>query len=309
MLDVPDRVELVEVLPRDGLQRVDGFLPTEEKVAFIENIVETGVSTVEVTGFAHPDAVPNLRDAEAVLDGLDGSPDVTYRALVPNAVGMERAVAAEVDAVNALVTVSETYSRRNQGMSPDETLAELATIVEMGADAGVPVDAGVATSFYCPYDGRIDQGQTSRVVEAAIDRGVDGVTLAATVGMADPAQVDGVLAATREAHPDVDVGLHLHDTNGMALANALVGLQHGVARLDASLAGIGGGTVFPEALGSVGNVPTEDLLQLLDRLGVDTGVEFDAVAELAGRVRDRLGVGESHVLRGGTVPHVLSTTE
>lgn len=309
MLDVPDRVELVEVLPRDGLQRVDEFLPTEKKVELVKDIAETGVSTVEVTGFAHPDAVPNLSDAEAVLDGLDSSPDVTYRALVPNAVGMERAVAAGVDAVNALVTVSETYSRRNQGMSPDETLAELATIVELGADAGVPVDAGVATSFYCPYDGRIDQGQTNRVVEAAIDRGVDGVTLAATVGMADPAQVDRVLAATREAYPDTDVGLHLHDTNGMALANALVGLQHGVARLDASLAGIGGGTVFPEALGSVGNVPTEDLLQLLDRLGVDTGVEFDAVAGLAGRVRDRLGVGESHVLRGGTVPHVLSTTE
>jgi hydroxymethylglutaryl-CoA lyase len=310
MIQLPDRVEIVEMLPRDGFQRLDSFVPTAEKIDIVDDLSRTGVDEIEFTSFAHPDAVPNLRDAEAVAAGIDRVDDVTYRAQVPNVTGMERAREAGVDKVNALVTVSESYSRKNQRMSVDEAVAEVAEIVDIAHDADIAVEAGVATSFYCPYEGHVPPERTLAVVESVVEAGVDEVTLAATMGLANPGQVAALFGRVRESWPALDLGFHLHDTNGMSLANTLTAMACGVARFDAALCGLGGGVVLPEALTGVGNTPTEDLVHMLSGMDPDLGAEFDAVAATAESVADRLALEpRSHVLMGGTVENVLATVE
>jgi len=308
-MELPGSVTLVEMLPRDGFQRLEEFVPTTEKIEIIDALSATGVDEIEITSFAHPEAVPTLRDADAVADGIDRREGVTYRALVPNAVGMERALAADVDKVNALVTVSETYSRRNQNMTVEEILEEIAAIVDLADGTDVDVEAGVGISFYCPYEGAIPLADTLEVVDRVVEAGVDEVTLATTMGLANPREIDEAFAAVFEAHPGLDAGLHLHDTNGMSLANTLTAMQRGVDRFDTSHCGLGGGVVLPEGLAGVGNTPTEDLLQMLAGVGVETNADFDAVAEVAADVASRLDLGAtSHVLMGGTAEAVLRRT-
>lgn len=308
LLSVPDEVSIVEMLPRDGFQRLDEFVPTDRKVAIVDRLSATRVDEIEVTSFTHPKAVPTLRDADEVAARIDRRDDVTYRALVPNTMGMERAVDARMDKVNALVTVSESYSRKNQNMTVEESLAEIEAIVEIGHDAGIEVEAGIGTSFYCPYEGRIPMERTLSVVERVVEAGVDEVTLATTMGLADPGQVADTFTAVFERWPDLDCGLHLHDTNGMSLANTLVAMQCGVDRFDASVCGLGGGVVLPEGMEGVGNTPTEDLLHLLTRMSVDVAADFAGVAEAAETVAEQLGLGAmSHVLLGGTEEQVLAT--
>lgn len=233
---------------------------------------------------------------------------VTYRALVPNLRGMERAVEAEVDKVNALVTVSETYTSKNQNRTREEVLAEMDDIVDLAHDHGIEVEAGMGTSFYCPYEGAIDPAETLAVVDSVVDSGVDEVTLATTMGLANPVEITERFTAAFEAHPGLDMGLHLHDTNGMSLANTLAAMAVGVDRFDASVCGLGGGVVLPGDMSGVGNTPTEDLVQMLERMGVGHGVDFGRIEAAAHDVSDRLGLGlTSHVLAGGTVEGVLDT--
>jgi hydroxymethylglutaryl-CoA lyase len=254
--------------------------------------------------------VPTLRDADEVAARIERSSDVTYRALVPNAVGMERALDADVDKVNALVTVSESYSRKNQNMNVDEILDEVRDIVVLAEGTGVEVEAGIGTSFYCPYEGRIDPADTLAVVEAVVDAGVDEVTLATTMGLANPVQVADLFTTVQERCPEMKYGLHLHDTNGMSLANTLAAMLVGVDRYDSSVCGLGGGVVLPDGLTGVGNTPTEDLVQMLRSMDVETNAEFEMVAEAAKAVSDHLELGaRSHVLMGGTVERVLETVE
>ncbi len=308
MMDLPADVTVVEMLPRDGFQRLDEFVPTDKKVEIIDALSTTGVDEIEITSFTHPEAVPTLRDADEVGQRIERHEDVTYRALVPNPVGMERAIDAEVDKVNALVTVSETYSENNQNMTVEEILAGVEEIVEMADGTDIEVEAGIGTSFYCPYEGRIPMEDTLSVVDRVVDAGVDEVTLATTMGLANPVEIDGMYTEVFERHPDLDVGLHLHDTNGMSLANTLTAMQCGVDRFDTSQCGLGGGVVLPEGLAGVGNTPTEDLVQMLTGMGVGTNTDFERVEEVAHDVSDRLGLGAtSHVLMGGTVERVLET--
>jgi hydroxymethylglutaryl-CoA lyase len=307
-MDLPGDVTVVEMLPRDGFQRLDEFVPTDEKVEIIDALSGTGVDEIEFTSFTHPKAVPTLRDADEVAARIDRHDDVTYRALVPNAVGMERALDAGVDKVNALVTVSETYSRNNQNMTVEEILDEIDAIVELADGTDVEVEAGMGTSFYCPYEGRIPQEQTLAVVDRVVEAGVDEVTLATTMGLANPVQVESMFDAVFDRNPDADVGLHLHDTNGMSLANTLTAMQAGVDRFDASHCGLGGGVVLPEGLSGVGNTPTEDLVHMLAEMGVGVDADFDRVQAVARDVSERLDLGAtSHVLMGGTVEGVLDT--
>jgi hydroxymethylglutaryl-CoA lyase len=308
MIDVPEDVTVVEMLPRDGLQRLDEFVPTEEKIEIIDALSTTGVDEIEITSFTHPKAVPTLRDADEVATGIERHDDVTYRALVPNSVGMERALDANVDKVNALVTVSETYSEHNQNMTVEEILSEVETVVEMAEGTDVLVEAGIGTSFYCPYEGRIPMADTLEVVDRVVEAGVDEVTLATTMGLANPAEIDETFTAVFDRYPDLDAGLHLHDTNGMSLANTLTAMECGVDRFDTSHCGLGGGVVLPEGLAGVGNTPTEDLVQMLTGMGVETSAAFDRVEAVAHDIADRLGLGStSHVLMGGTVEGVLET--
>ncbi|MEF8871146.1 MAG: hydroxymethylglutaryl-CoA lyase [Haloarculaceae archaeon] len=308
MMDLPEDVTVVEMLPRDGFQRLDEFVPTDEKVEIIDELSSTGVDEIEITSFTHPKAVPTLRDADEVAQRIERHDDVTYRALVPNPVGMERAIDAEVDKVNALVTVSETYSEHNQNMTVEEILAGVEEIVEMADGTDIEVEAGIGTSFYCPYEGRIPMEETLTVVDRVVEAGVDEVTLATTMGLANPVEIDEMYTAVFDRYPDLDVGLHLHDTNGMSLANTLTAMQCGVDRFDTSHCGLGGGVVLPEGLAGVGNTPTEDIVQMLTGMGVGTNADFERVEDVAHDVSDRLDLGAtSHVLMGGTVERVLET--
>jgi hydroxymethylglutaryl-CoA lyase len=305
---LPDAVHVVEMLPRDGFQRLDEFVPTDEKVAIVDRLSETGVDEIEISSFTHPKAVPTLRDADEVAKRIDRRDDVTYRALVPNLRGMERAVDAAVDKVNALVTVSETYTEKNVNSTREAVLAEMDDIVELAHDHGIEVECGMGTSFYCPYEGKVDPEETLGVVDRVVEAGVDEVTLATTMGLANPVEVSEMYSAVFERHPDLDVGLHLHDTNGMSLANTLAAMDCGVDRFDASVCGLGGGVVLAEGLSGVGNTPTEDLVHMLSRMGVETRADFATVETVANEVRERLGLGAtSHVLMGGTVENVLAT--
>jgi len=308
MMDLPDDVTVVEMLPRDGFQRLDEFVPTDEKVEIIDELSSTGVDEIEITSFTHPKAVPTLRDADEVAQRIERHDDVTYRALVPNPVGMERAIDAEVDKVNALVTVSETYSEHNQNMTVEEILAGVEEIVEMAEGTDIEVEAGIGTSFYCPYEGRIPMEETLSVVDRVVEAGVDEVTLATTMGLANPVEIDEMYTEVFDRYPGLDVGLHLHDTNGMSLANTLTAMQCGVDRFDTSHCGLGGGVVLPEGLAGVGNTPTEDIVQMLTGMGVETSADFKRVEDVARDVADRLDLGAtSHVLMGGTVERVLET--
>ncbi|MFC7157416.1 hydroxymethylglutaryl-CoA lyase [Halomarina halobia] len=305
-LDLPDSATVVEMLPRDGFQRLDEFVPTDEKVEIVDRLSATGVDEIEITSFTHPRAVPTLRDADEVAARVERRDGVTYRALVPNRVGMERAIDADVDKVNALVTVSETYSRKNQNMTVEEILGEIEAICELAADHSVEVEAGMGTSFYCPYEGRVPRDRTLDVVDRVVEAGVDEVTLATTMGLANPVQVAETFGAVFERHPDLDAGLHLHDTNGMSLANTLAAMECGVSRFDASVCGLGGGVVLPGEMSGVGNTPTEDLVHMLAAMGVDANADLGRVTDVARDVRDRLELSTaSHVLAGGTVEGVL----
>ncbi|MEM4782682.1 MAG: hydroxymethylglutaryl-CoA lyase [Halalkalicoccus sp.] len=309
-LSLPERATLVEMLPRDGFQRYPHFIPTEEKIEIIDVLSTIGVDEIEFTSFTHPKAVPNLSDADEVAGRIERRDDVCYRALVPNAVGMERAIEAEVDKVNALVVISDAYRQKNQAMTLGENLEQIEAIVDLADGTGIEVEAGLGTSFFCPYEGEIARDRTLSVVDRVLEAGVNEVTLATTMGMADPVQVTTMLEAVYERHPDADVGLHLHDTNGMSLANTLAAMQCGVERFDASVCGLGGGTILPGGLSDVGNTPTEDLVNMLHDAGIETGVDFDRLQTVAADVADRLDLGTpSQVLLGGTRERVLETTE
>lgn len=308
--DLPGSATIVEMLPRDGFQRYPEFIPTDEKVELIDALSTTGVDEIEVTSFTHPKAVPSLRDAEEVAGRIKRHDDVCYRALVPNAVGMERAIEADVDKVNALVVISDSYRQKNQGMTLEENLEQIEAIVDLAAGTAIKVEAGLGTSFFCPYEGEIPRERTLGVVDRVLDAGVDEVTLATTMGMADPRQITTMLMEVYDQNPDADIGLHLHDTNGMSLANTLAAMQCGVDRFDASVCGLGGGTILPGSLGDVGNTPTEDLLNMLHDMGVATDVDFDRLAAVAKDVAARLALGmPSHTLMGGTREQVLAATD
>lgn len=310
MNDYLEEVTVVEMLPRDGFQRLDRWIPTETKIEIINSLSKTGVDEIEFTSFTHPDVVPNLKDADEVARKIDRAPKTTYRALVPNLVGAERASEANIDKVNALITCSPEYNQKNQGMTIEENIDEIGSIVDHSHEQGIEVEAGIGMSFFSPYEGRTPPERTLSVVEAVVSQGVDEVTLATSMGMADPRQTADLLARVFERYPDIDLGLHLHDTNGMSLANTLAALQMGVERFDTSVCGLGGGVILPETLQGVGNTPTEDLVQMLHEMEIETGVDFASLQEVATNVKTQLGLKTaSNVLKGGTKENVLSTIE
>lgn len=305
-MQLPERVMVTEVGPRDGLQSFDRWVPTDHKVQIIEVLLDAGFRSIEVTSFVRPDVVPHLSDAEELMARLDRRDGVDYRALVPNRRGAERAVAAGVDTMVALLTVTDSYSRKNQNRSAFELLDAVADVLDVGQRTGTPVDVALAMSFFDPYEGPTPVSRVEEMVQRLWDHGARSFYVATSVGMADPRQVSGLCGRLLERWPDLDLGLHLHNTNGMALANALAAMDAGVRRLEGSICGIGGGIVMPHGMATVGNVPTEDLLQMLDTMGVDTGLEFERVAEASREIAAILGVDHtSFVGRGGTRSDVL----
>jgi hydroxymethylglutaryl-CoA lyase len=287
-LNLPSSLSVVDVTARDGLQLEPVFVPTEGKIRLIEDLAAAGLRRIEATSFVSPTVMPQLRDAEAVMRGLDRKPGVVYSALVPNRRGAERAIDAGVDALRVVISVTDAGNRRNLGRSVEESLVELAGIVALARGAGRRVELVYGLAFGCPVTGPVPDERVVDLVGRAADLGADEVFVADSHGFADPAQVQRLVLRLRAHRPSLSLGLHLHDTRGLALANALAAMTVGVTSFDASVGGLGaGGLGVPGA--ASGNVATEDLVNLSEQMGVATGVTIERLIRLAHRLRDALG--------------------
>jgi isopropylmalate/homocitrate/citramalate synthase len=273
----PRQVRIVEVGPRDGLQNEAAPIPTEVKVRFIDLLSDAGFQWIEATSFVHPRAVPQMGDADAVFRSIRKKPGVRYVALVPNPRGLDRALAAGVEDIALFVAATQSFSRANINRTIDESLEDARAVIEGAEPAGARVRAYISVAFGCPYEGTVSAAQVRPVAERLFGLGVEEVVLGDTIGVATPSDVARLMDTLLELAPVERWGMHFHDTRGMALANAVASLDLGVSSFDSSAGGLGG---CPFAgPGAAGNVATEDLLYLLDGLGVEHGVNLDGVLE------------------------------
>jgi len=285
---VPDRppfdgagrgIRLHEVAPRDGLQAENEFVPTDAKIALIDALSASGLAKIEATAFVSPQAIPALRDADAVMRGIARRPGVVYAALVPNVRGARRAIEAGVDEMNLVMSASETHNLANLRMTREQSHAQLREVAALAHAAGIAVNVSLSCSFGCPMEGDVPVDDVlGWCARFAADLGARGITLCDTTGMAHPAQVGALTRALRERFASVELTLHFHNTRGMGLANVYAGLAAGAERFDASLGGLGG---CPYAPGATGNVCTEEVAHALALDGHATGLDLDALLAAA----------------------------
>jgi hydroxymethylglutaryl-CoA lyase len=278
MQNLPTKVRINEVATRDGFQSEAIFIPTDKKIEIINRLSLLGLNKIEVTSFVSPKAIPNLRDAEEVMNRITRNPNVTYVTLVPNEKGAERALATNADEINLVMSVSESHNLSNMRMTCDQSLAQFKRICTLMEDSNTRINASLATSFGCPFEGLIAPERVIEVIKQYLDIGIQSISIADTTGMASPRQVYELCDQVRNIFPALDVTLHLHNTRGMGLANALAGLSAGITQLDASLGGIGG---CPFAPGATGNICTEDLVHMLESIDLDTGVDLPTLLDMA----------------------------
>lgn len=283
-------VHITEVGPRDGLQNERADVPTSAKITFIEQLVAAGASQIEVASFVHPKWVPAMADAEAVFEGLDRQSGVRYIALVPNERGYERARQADCNAIALFTSSSEGFAKKNINRTIDESIAISRAVAKRALADGVAVRGYVSTIFACPYDGPTEPSQVADIVERMLDLGCYEVSLGDTIGVGTPMEVERLLSELLGRSVDVEkLVMHFHDTWGMGVANVAQSLSAGIRRFDASAGGLGG---CPYAKSATGNVATEDVLYLLDKLGYDTGIDLDGVVSageaLAGHLSGQL---------------------
>jgi hydroxymethylglutaryl-CoA lyase len=303
MSDLPDRISLREVGPRDGLQN-EAPVPTESKVALIDALSQTGVGRIEAVSFVHPKAIPSMADAAEVWSAVEKSAAVRYSALVPNLRGAQRALDAGFREIEVVVSASETHNRKNVNRSTEESLDDIAVLLTSAHDAGATCQVIVSTAFGCPYEGEVPVARILDVAGRALADGADGVSYGDTTGMATPSRVTQLVGETRMRFPDAALNLHFHNTRGTGLANVLAALQLGIVDYDASVGGLGG---CPYAPGATGNVCTEDLVHMVEDMGVDTGVDLDALLDAARKAESLVGrTLPSQVLRAG--PRTRLTT-
>ncbi|HZG79266.1 MAG TPA: hydroxymethylglutaryl-CoA lyase [Brevibacillus sp.] len=288
MLDLtPRQIRVVEVGPRDGLQNEAQFVPTQDKIAWINHMSRTGIPYIEITSFVHPKWIPALADAAEVAKGIERVPGVTYAALVPNVRGLERALEADVDEVSLFMSASETHNQRNINKSIADTFPILEETARAALAAGKTVRGYVSTVFGCPDEGRVSVDNIIRVTQRLLEMGVREISLGDTIGVAHPGQVHQVLEALLKHVPSERLAMHFHDTYGMAIANTLIALDMGISTFDSSLGGLGG---CPYAPGASGNMATEDLLYLLDGLHMTTGIHREQLLASARLLEERTGL-------------------
>ena len=307
-MDLPSRVEIVEVGPRDGLQSLTRRYSTETKITMIEALAGAGISRIEATSFMRPEVVPQLADAEAVWAGLQPGGTSAYRALVANRRGMERALAAGAEEVVLLATASERYVKLNQNTSVEGNLSALQQAVEAASGSSMRLVGAIAMSIFCAYEGPVETARTLEIVRRYAEMGVTELSLATSTGVEGPAEVYRLVSAVLDAFPATKVGVHLHNANGMALANAMAAMQAGATALESSIGGIGGGIRLPGGEQDHGNVATEDLVQLCHELGVETGVSLPALIETSKEIEALLGIPfKSYAARGATKDGLMAS--
>ena len=282
----PDSVTIVEVGPRDGLQNESTAVSTDDKVAFVDRLSAAGLPVIEVSAFVSPRWVPSMADASAVFAGIARRPGTRYAALVPNLAGLDRAHAAGVTEIGIFAAASETFSWKNINRSIDASLEDYAAVCARARELHMQVRGYVSTAFGCPFEGDIAPERVAAVADALIQMGAYEVAISDTIGVAHPGQVPRVLDAVSAHVPLSKVALHFHDTSGTALANVLTALDAGVATFDASAGGLGG---CPYAPGATGNLATEDLVYMLDGLGIRTGVSLEKLVEASAFIEPKVG--------------------
>jgi hydroxymethylglutaryl-CoA lyase len=282
----PKQVTIKEVGPRDGLQNEKTFIKTEDKIAWINQLSKTGLSYIEMTSFVNPKWIPQLADAFEVASNIEKVPGITYAALVPNRKGLEGALAANVDEVAVFMSASETHNRKNINKSMDETFPVLKEVVVEAKKAGKTVRGYVSTVFGCPYEGSVPIEQVMKVSETLFEMGIDELSLGDTIGVANPRQVQEVLAELFKRFPKEKLAMHFHNTRGTALANVLASLEMGITIFDSSLGGLGG---CPYAPGASGNLATDDLLYMLDGMGISSGVQMEELTKAALFIQEKMG--------------------
>ena len=281
-MNLPRRVTIVEVGPRDGFQNEKQFIPTEKKVEIVNALANAGLRNIQVSSVVHPKAVPQLADAGEVMAKIERRPGVSYRLLAPNLKGVQRALLLKPDKINLMMSVSESHNLSNANRSIDETLKEYETLVPMILGSGISVSGGMACGFGCPFEGKISLRQIERVADRYLAMGINSMGLADTVGFANPKQVYDTVAYLLDKYPSVQWLAHFHNHRDLALANILAAMQAGFTEFDAAIGGLGG---CPYAPNAAGNVATEDLVNMLAEMGIETGVDLDALLGVAETVR------------------------
>lgn len=279
------KIDVFEVITRDGFQIEPEFIPTEQKVQLINELSRTGVKKIEVSSFVSPKWVPQLRDAEEVFKRIERNNDVTYTALVPNIKGVERAIQAQVDEINLVMSVSETHNKANIGRTTEQSLQGFKEIMANIQHTNIKVNGSLATSFGCPFEGELKTDRVLSLLENYLASGMDSITFADTTGMAHPRQVKELMSIVVEKYPTVPITLHFHNTRGMGLANVIAGMEAGVHQYDAALGGLGG---CPFAPGATGNICTEDLVHMLHAMGYETGIDLDKLIYLSNELANNI---------------------
>jgi hydroxymethylglutaryl-CoA lyase len=300
----PSEVSIREVGPRDGLQNEEP-VSLADKIELLDALSQTGVKRIEAVSFVHPKAIPQMADADEVWAAAKRNPDVHYSALVPNSRGATRALAAGFREVEVVVSASDTHNRKNVNRSTDESLDDIAALIAQLHDAGASAEVIVATSFGCPFEGDVDPARVARIVSRVLADGADRISFGDTTGMATPMRVMAVLDAVRPVSGTTPLLLHFHNTRGAGLANILTAIEAGVTEFDASVGGLGG---CPYAPGATGNVATEEVVHMLEDMGIDTGIDLDRLIDVAAMAQRIVGRElPSGVLRAGPRSRTVKT--
>ncbi|MGN0974571.1 MAG: hydroxymethylglutaryl-CoA lyase [Gemmiger sp.] len=296
MRNLPNRIYIKEVGPRDGFQIEKQHIPTETKIEIIDMLSRCGFEDIQSTAFVHPKAVPNMADAEQVLAGIHRRPGVVYSALVPNFRGFQRAAAAGVRRVELTLSATDSHNINNMNMTTEQSIGMIRQCLESGQEMELIV--GLAVTFGCPFEGVPPFSRLKYVLDQLAALGVKSVGLGDTSGVATPKQVYDTASRLLDAYPDIRFFFHPHNTHGNAMANIMAAMEAGITHFDASVAGLGG---CPYAPGASGNIATEDLVDTMNEMGVETGIDLDALLETARLVRRRLGHSDSATLRAGKI--------
>jgi len=302
----PDKMTLVDVSPRDGLQSLSKWIPTEVKVRMIDRLSRAGYPVIEVSGFGSERGLPMLKDAEAVFEQIQRRPGVIYRGLAPNAYGAKRAVHAKADEIVGLTVVSQTYLMKNQNMEPQKAIYEAIQAFRTADENSCSYVAAIGMAFWCPYEGLIPEQAVIDTVRQLRNGGIQKMYLAGSVGMEDPRHVNTLFAKLGDQFSDVKLGFHVHNLSGMGSANILAAMDAGAVWLEGSTCGIGGGIAMPLSVGSVGNYASEDLVRLLDACGVKTDVTNEESLAAATDIAQMLDIEpRSHSMLGCTRERTL----
>ena len=301
MAETPNAVRIREVGPRDGFQNEPEIISPDDKVRLIDMLAATGLPRVEVTSFVRADVIPQLADAEEVLGRVQRPRGVSYSVLIPNERGLERALEQRdrFDEINVFLSATESHNKRNKNRTIAESLEDLGRTIARAEQEGLRCEGVISVVFDCPYEGEVPPARVLEIAERLVDAGCEEISFGDTTGMANPRQVREFFAAATERFPGVELTAHFHNTRGQGLANVLAALEQGVDSFEAAFGELGGSPLTP---GATGNISTEDLVSMLDEMGVETGVDLGRLLDASRALQDLLGrpLG-AHVLRAGPV--------